>query len=73
MEHVLIVGGEWILIALVFAGAVPELAMTCQFLLAACHAWRNDYGACERVASATSRRRGSQVHQRSVAARPARV
>jgi cellulose synthase/poly-beta-1,6-N-acetylglucosamine synthase-like glycosyltransferase len=49
MEHVLIVGGEWILIALVFAGAVPELAMTCQFLLAACHAWRNDYGACEPI------------------------
>jgi cellulose synthase/poly-beta-1,6-N-acetylglucosamine synthase-like glycosyltransferase len=49
MEHVLIVGGEWILIALVFAGAVPELAMTCQFLLTAGHAWRNHYAACEPI------------------------
>ena len=49
MEHVLIVGGEWVLIALVFAGAVPELAMTCQFLLTAGHGWHNHYGACEPV------------------------
>jgi cellulose synthase/poly-beta-1,6-N-acetylglucosamine synthase-like glycosyltransferase len=49
MEHVLIVGGEWILIALVFAGAVPELAMTCQFLLTAGHAWRNHYADCEPI------------------------
>ena len=26
MEHVLIVGGEWVLIVVVFAGAVPEVA-----------------------------------------------
>jgi cellulose synthase/poly-beta-1,6-N-acetylglucosamine synthase-like glycosyltransferase len=47
MEHGLIVGGEWILIVVVLAGAVPEVAGAFQFLLAPCHAWRNHYAACE--------------------------
>jgi cellulose synthase/poly-beta-1,6-N-acetylglucosamine synthase-like glycosyltransferase len=37
---------EWILIIVVIAGAVPELAGAWQFLLAACHAWRSHYGDC---------------------------
>ena len=47
MEHWLIVGGEWILIVVVLAGAVPEVAGAFQFLLAPVHAWRNHYDACE--------------------------
>ena len=39
--------GDWVLIALVMAGAVPELVAAGQFLLAAGHFWRNHYAACE--------------------------
>jgi glycosyltransferase involved in cell wall biosynthesis len=46
VTHGLIVGGEWILVAAVLAGAVPELAAAWQFLLAACHYFRNHYGPC---------------------------
>jgi GT2 family glycosyltransferase len=46
MTHWLITGGEWTLIALVLAAALPELAGAWQFLLAACHAWRNHYADC---------------------------
>jgi cellulose synthase/poly-beta-1,6-N-acetylglucosamine synthase-like glycosyltransferase len=49
MEHDFLVGGEWILIVTVVAGAVPELAASLQFLLAAGHFWRNHYGACAPV------------------------
>jgi glycosyltransferase involved in cell wall biosynthesis len=49
LSHDLIVGGEWALVAVVLAGAVPELAAAWQFLLAAGHFWRNHYGACEPV------------------------
>ena len=49
MGHGLIVVGEWILIAIVLAGVLPELAATWQFLLAAGHFQRNHYGACEPV------------------------
>ena len=46
MVHGLTRGGEWILIVLVMAGAVPELAATWQFLLVAGHFRRNHYAAC---------------------------
>src|ERR1700739_4220301 len=46
MAHDLIRGGEWTLIVLVLAGAVPELAATWQFLLAAAHFRRHHYAAC---------------------------
>ena len=46
MVHDLTRGGEWILIVLVMAGAVPELAATWQFLLVAGHFRRNHYAAC---------------------------
>ena len=49
MVHDLIVGGEWILVAVVLAAAVPELAAAWQFLLAACHYFRNHYQACRPV------------------------
>jgi cellulose synthase/poly-beta-1,6-N-acetylglucosamine synthase-like glycosyltransferase len=42
----LAVSGEWILVIVVLAGAVPEVAGAWQFVLAACHRWRNHYGAC---------------------------
>ena len=45
MVHDLIRGGEWTLIVLVMAGAVPELAATWQFVLAATHFGRNHYAA----------------------------
>jgi cellulose synthase/poly-beta-1,6-N-acetylglucosamine synthase-like glycosyltransferase len=38
--------GEWVLVCIVVAGAVPEVAAAWQFLLAACHGWRNHYGGC---------------------------
>jgi len=47
MGHDLIQGGDWLLIALVMAGAVPGMAATWQFLLVAAHFWRNHYPACE--------------------------
>lgn len=47
--HAAAVTGEWILIIVVIAGAVPEVAASWQFLLAACHRWRNHYGACAPV------------------------
>jgi cellulose synthase/poly-beta-1,6-N-acetylglucosamine synthase-like glycosyltransferase len=49
MEHGLIVGGEWILLATVLAGAAPQLAAAWGFLLAACHFFRNHYAACAPV------------------------
>jgi cellulose synthase/poly-beta-1,6-N-acetylglucosamine synthase-like glycosyltransferase len=44
--HLLAVTGEWILIVIVLAGAIPELAGAWQFMLAAVHRWRNHYSAC---------------------------
>jgi cellulose synthase/poly-beta-1,6-N-acetylglucosamine synthase-like glycosyltransferase len=41
--------GDWILIVLVMAGALPELAASWQFLLVAGHFWRNHYDACAPV------------------------
>src|SRR5580704_10834848 len=49
MGHDLIQGGDWLLIALVMAGAVPGMAATWQFLLVVAHFWRNHYAACEPV------------------------
>src|ERR1700678_477276 len=49
MVHDLTRGGEWILIALVVAGAIPEVSAAWQFLLVAGHFWRNHYAACEPV------------------------
>ena len=46
MTGALIAVGEWILILVVLAGAVPVVAGALQFLLAACHAFRNHYGEC---------------------------
>ncbi len=45
-SHYLAVTGEWVLVAMVFVGAVPPFAGAWQFLLAACHRLRNHYGAC---------------------------
>jgi cellulose synthase/poly-beta-1,6-N-acetylglucosamine synthase-like glycosyltransferase len=39
--------GDWLLVAVVLAGALPQVAGAWQFLLAACHRWRNHYAACE--------------------------
>ena len=47
MSHDFILGGDWLLVVLVMAGAVPELAAAYQFLLIAVHFRRNHYGACE--------------------------
>jgi len=49
MVHDLTRGGDWILIALVMIGAVPEVSAACQFLVVAGHFWRNHYAACEPV------------------------
>jgi cellulose synthase/poly-beta-1,6-N-acetylglucosamine synthase-like glycosyltransferase len=49
MVHDLTRGGEWILIALVMAGAIPEVSAAWQFLMVAGHFWRNHYAACEPV------------------------
>ncbi len=46
MWHGVISAGDWILIVLVMAGALPELAASWQFLLVAGHFWRNHYDAC---------------------------
>ena len=46
MVHGLILGGEWTLVVAVLAAAVPELAAAWQFLLAACHYFRNHYDSC---------------------------
>ncbi len=46
MADDLIRSGDWVLIVLVMAGAVPELLAAWQFLLAAGHFWRNHYAAC---------------------------
>jgi cellulose synthase/poly-beta-1,6-N-acetylglucosamine synthase-like glycosyltransferase len=46
LAHDLAVTGEWILVAVVLAGAIPEVAAAWQFVLAACHRLRNHYGAC---------------------------
>jgi cellulose synthase/poly-beta-1,6-N-acetylglucosamine synthase-like glycosyltransferase len=42
----LVLSGDWFLIVLVIAGAVPELAASCQFLLIAAHWRRNHYAGC---------------------------
>jgi len=47
VSHDFILGGDWLLVVLVMAGAVPELAAAYQFLLIAVHFRRNHYGACE--------------------------
>jgi len=47
IPHALAVTGEWILVIVVLAGAIPEVAAAWQFILAAGHRWRNHYGACE--------------------------
>jgi len=44
--HGLAVAGVWILIVIVLGGALPQVAGAWQFVLAACHRWRNHYGAC---------------------------
>jgi cellulose synthase/poly-beta-1,6-N-acetylglucosamine synthase-like glycosyltransferase len=49
LPHLLAVIGEWILVVIVVAGAIPEVAGAWQFLLAACHRWRNHYAACQPV------------------------
>jgi cellulose synthase/poly-beta-1,6-N-acetylglucosamine synthase-like glycosyltransferase len=49
MGHQLLVDGDWILILLVIAGALPELAASWQFLLIAGHFRRHHYQACEPV------------------------
>jgi cellulose synthase/poly-beta-1,6-N-acetylglucosamine synthase-like glycosyltransferase len=49
MGHQLLVGGDWILILLVIAGALPEVAASWQFLLIAGHFRRHHYQACEPV------------------------
>ena len=46
MGHDFITGGDWLLILIVIAGAVPELAASYQFLLIAAHFRRNHYAAC---------------------------
>jgi cellulose synthase/poly-beta-1,6-N-acetylglucosamine synthase-like glycosyltransferase len=43
----LVLSGDWLLIVLVMAGAVPELAASYQFLLIAAHWRRNHYAACQ--------------------------
>ena len=49
MVNDLIRSGDWVLIVLVMAGAVPELAAAWQFLLVVGHFWRNHYSACEPI------------------------
>jgi cellulose synthase/poly-beta-1,6-N-acetylglucosamine synthase-like glycosyltransferase len=49
MGHDFLLGGDWVLIALVMLGAVPEVAASWQFLLVAGHYWRNDYQDCAPV------------------------
>lgn len=46
IPHDLGVAGLWALVAVVLAGALPQVAGAWQFVLAACHRWRNHYGAC---------------------------
>jgi cellulose synthase/poly-beta-1,6-N-acetylglucosamine synthase-like glycosyltransferase len=47
--HVLALIGEWALVVIVMLGAVPLLAAAWQFVLAACHRYRNHYGECAPV------------------------
>ncbi len=49
MRHQLLVDGDWVLILLVIAGALPELAASWQFLLIAGHFRRHHYQACAPV------------------------
>lgn len=76
MGHDLIRGGEAILIVLVMAGAVPELAAAWQFLLVAGHFRRNHYAACEpafpRTANLSRPRRSARSHPRYSSGRSAR-
>jgi GT2 family glycosyltransferase len=46
VPQTLIAVGEWALIVIVLAGAIPEIAGAWQFLLAAGHRWRNHYPDC---------------------------
>jgi GT2 family glycosyltransferase len=54
LPHTLAVIGEWVLVVIVIAGAIPEVAAAWQFLLAACHGWRNHYAACRPVLPRTA-------------------
>jgi cellulose synthase/poly-beta-1,6-N-acetylglucosamine synthase-like glycosyltransferase len=47
--HALVTGGEWLLITLVIAGAVPQVAASWQFLLVTAHFRRDHLGACAPV------------------------
>jgi cellulose synthase/poly-beta-1,6-N-acetylglucosamine synthase-like glycosyltransferase len=49
VAHALAIGAEWILIALVLAGALPQVAASWQFLLVAAHFRRQHYGSCAPV------------------------
>jgi cellulose synthase/poly-beta-1,6-N-acetylglucosamine synthase-like glycosyltransferase len=49
VAHALVTAGEWALITLVVAGALPEVAAGWQFLLVAAHFRRNHYDACAPV------------------------
>ncbi len=49
MSRDLLVGGDWVLIALVILAALPELAASWQFLLVAAHFARNHYRDCAPV------------------------
>ena len=49
MGHHLLTAGDWILILLVIAGALPELAASWQFLLVAGHFRRHHYRDCAPV------------------------
>jgi cellulose synthase/poly-beta-1,6-N-acetylglucosamine synthase-like glycosyltransferase len=46
VSHGLAVAGMWALVVVVIAGALPQVAGAWQYLLAACHRWRNHYGDC---------------------------
>ena len=46
IAHDLGAAGSWALVAVVLGGALPQVAGAWQFVLAACHRWRNHYGAC---------------------------
>ena len=46
VAHYLGVVSVWFLVVVVLAGALPQVAGAWQYLLAACHRWRNHYGDC---------------------------
>jgi cellulose synthase/poly-beta-1,6-N-acetylglucosamine synthase-like glycosyltransferase len=47
VPHALLTGGDWVLVALVIAGALPQLAASYQFLLIPAHGRRNHYADCK--------------------------